>query len=159
MSLRLSGFSSFVMAVIVCTLASCGGGGGGGDDGEDGPSASCLEAEDHSDIEWIQEEILSPSCANFVACHRGDAPDANGLNLEPGMAAGNMIDRPAMSDTADGLDIVAPGDPENSYLLVVLGQFGEDDPRIPEDVGTMPYNSPLLCEEKRDAIERWISDL
>jgi ABC-type multidrug transport system ATPase subunit len=25
--------------------------------------------------------------------------------------------------------------------------------------GTMPYNSPLLCKEKRDAIDRWIVSL
>ena len=49
---------------------------------------------------------------------------------------------------------MVPNQPSMSYLMVVLGHIdGPLDPRI----GTMPYNSPLLCVEKREAIERWIA--
>ena len=76
------------------------------------------------------------------------------------MAEENMVDVPAMGESADGLDIVEPGDPDQSYLMVILGQFGADDPRIRirRNRITMPARQParLLCAEKRDAIERWI---
>jgi hypothetical protein len=162
MRLDVFRFSSLATFLLV-SLVSCGGGDDG--DGDEGGTVSqeCTDALDHSDLEWIQEEILSPSCANFTSCHSGDANLALGLNLEPGNSEGNLVGMPAQAETAEGLNLVEPGDPDNSYLLVMLGQFGEDDPRIPRDAGgapdTMPQNSPLLCQEKRDAIERWITDL
>jgi hypothetical protein len=166
MSLDVFRFSSLATLLLV-SVVSCGGGGGddGGDDGGDEGSVTpeCMEATEHSDLPWIQEEIFTPNCANFVACHSGDANQALGLNLEAGNAEGNLVGQEAQAETAGGLNLVEPGDPENSYLLVMLGQFGEDDPRIPPDAAgdpdTMPQNSPLLCQEKRDAIERWITDL
>jgi hypothetical protein len=82
------------------------------------------------------------------------------------MAEANMVDVPAMGEFADGLDIVEPGQPDQSYLMVILGQFGTDDPRLPQDSAgnkiTMPDSATgldLLCPEKRDAIERWITAL
>lgn len=51
-------------------------------------------------------------------------------------------------------DRVVPGDPQRSYLMVILGHV--PGPLAP-NVGTMPYNEPLLCAEKRQAIERWIA--
>ncbi|HTE52187.1 MAG TPA: hypothetical protein VK698_15140 [Kofleriaceae bacterium] len=162
MSLRLSGFSSLATLLLVTAVAACGGGGGdddGDDDGGDGISASCQEATEHSDIEWIEENVFAGGCALSASCHRGDAPDANGLNLEAGMAAAALIGVPSQAQESDGLALVTPGDPENSYLLVILGQFGTDDARIPEATGPMPFNSGLLCQEKRDAIQRWIEGL
>lgn len=156
MSLDLSRFSS-LSTLLVLAVAACGG--GGDDDGGDGISAQCQEATQHSDLEWIQENIFDVSCSLSPSCHQGGASEAQGLNLEPGMSEGNMLNVPAMGDSADGLDLVEPGDPASSYLLIIMGQFGEDDPRIPEATGPMPYNSGLLCPEKRDAIERWIEML
>jgi hypothetical protein len=120
-----------------------------------GPSAECLEANDHSDLDWIQEKIFTPSCAAFSACHQGRALSAAGLNLEAGMAAENMIDVPSTLEEAEGMVMVKPGDPQNSYLAIILGQYPGNLP----DSGTMPYNSPKLCQEKRDAIDRWIVSL
>lgn len=159
MSLRLSVFSSLVSLSLV--LIGCGGDDDDGSDGnvDAGPSASCLEAEEHSDLEWIQENIFNGGCALSASCHRGDAPDANGLNLEAGNSEENMVGVAAVGDSADGLNLVEPGDPMNSYLLIILGHYGTDDPRIPEGTGPMPFNSPLLCEQKLQAIERWIESL
>ena len=170
MSRRLSVFSPLATVLLAATLTACGGGGDddtaddAADDGDDsaddgdGVSASCLEAEDHDDLEWIQANVFTRGCALSASCHKGDAEDANGLNLEAGNSESSLIDVPAIAEEADGLPLVTPGDPENSYLLVILGQFGEDDPRIPED-GRMPFMSPALCQEKLDAIERWIGTL
>lgn len=167
MSLRLSVFSPLATLVLIGALTACGGGGDddtaddGDDTSDDGSvSPSCLEAEDHDDIEWIEANVFMNGCALSSSCHKGDAEDANGLNLEPGNAEASLVDVPAIAEEADGLPLVTPGDPENSYLLVILGHFGDDDPRIPDEGrNTMPLNSPLLCDQKRDAIERWINTL
>jgi hypothetical protein len=157
MSLRLSLSSVLPTLLLSCAAAACGG--GDDDDASDGGNTECEEALEHSDLDWIQENVFNGSCASATACHRGDAEEANGLNLEAGNSQANMVNVPAMADSADGLDLVEPGDPESSYLMVILGQFGEDDPRIPESTGTMPFNSGLLCQEERDAIARWIDSL
>lgn len=170
MSLKLSRFSSFaalsLASLSLFLVVSCGGGDDGDSDDGDGTSAACLEAEEHSDLDWIQENIFTVSCSLSTSCHRGSANSALGLNLEAGMSEANMLDVPAMGEFADGLDIVEPGAPEESYLMVILGQYGTDDPRLPQDSAgnriTMPDSATgleLLCQEKRDAIERWITAL
>lgn len=63
------------------------------------------------------------------------------------------------SAVATGMNLVEPGDPAESYLLVILGHYGADDPRIDSSIGTMPANNEMLCDEKRGAIERWIEAL
>ena len=115
-------------------------------------SPACIEAESHSDLAWIQPKILTPSCANFTACHQGAASQAGGLDLTEGHARANLVD--VASSRFAEWKLVVPNQPAMSYLMVVLGQYpGPLDPEI----GTMPYNSRLLCKEKRDAIERWIA--
>ena len=52
--------------------------------------------------------------------------------------------------------LVVPGLPEESYLMVVLGSY---DGQIDPEIGTMPFNNPLLFIHTRDAIERWIRSL
>ena len=141
---------------------------GGDDDGGGSPDAMadplCVEAEDHSDLAWIQDNVFSRSCANFNACHMGSALSAGGLNLEEGMAEAALVDVP--SDVAAELgyemDLVEPGDPEGSYLMHILGHYGdtvEENPRIDESVGFMPYNNERLCPEKVEAVARWIEGL
>lgn len=143
-------------------LAACGGSDSGGTDGgggaDAGVSPACMEATQHSDLEWIQSNVLNGSCALSASCHQGSAQAALGLNLEAGMTETNTVGVQAQEPNAGGLNIVEPGDPENSYMMIILGQYGADDPRLPA-VGTMPYNSPMLCQEKRDAIQRWIESL
>ncbi len=112
-----------------------------------------MEAADHSDLEWLQANVFD-SCSAFGVCHKGAAMSAGGLNLE----SGNTQD--AMSGVTSTLfsdwTLVVPGDPANSYLMVILG--AEDGP-LKDGVGTMPYNNPLLCQPKLDAINRWITSL
>ena len=59
---------------------------------------------------------------------------------------------------------VVPNQPNQSWLLLMLGhkQPGEMSPplaSVPNPPGLMPQNSGgvLICKEKRDAIERWIT--
>lgn len=114
-------------------------------------SPSCIEATTHADLEWLQPNVFTPGCSNFVSCHKGAATQAGGLTLEAGRTQAALVDKPSTRFTA--WNLVVPGDAVHSYLMVVLGQYpGPLDDRI----GTMPFNSRLLCREKRDAIERWI---
>jgi hypothetical protein len=150
-------YAVVTMFALVPLQTGCGGSSSDSADASTGPadaSPSCLEAAEHSDLEWIQENVITPTCAAFSACHKGAASAAGDLNLEAGMFEANVVDVP--SELAPGLDLVEPGSPEDSYMMIILGHYGDDDPRIDDDVGTMPYNLPLLCQEKRDAIERWI---
>jgi hypothetical protein len=115
-------------------------------------SPSCVEAQSHSDLAWIQSNVFTPSCANFTACHQGAASQAGGLDLEAGRSRAALVD--VTSDRFPEWKLVVPNMPSMSYLMVVLGQYPGP---LDEDIGTMPYNSRLLCKEKRDAIERWIA--
>lgn len=140
---------------------SCSDDGGGPPDAQtsDGPPADaplspeCAEARDHSDLAWIQDNIFTPSCGSFSVCHQGVANAALGLNLEAGNTEGNLVGQPSVGNPAETL--VVPGDPANSYLMVVLGSYDRSDLTYE----TMPPNNPLVCVEKRDAIERWIQSL
>ena len=151
---------------LLALLAACGGGGGEEEGPPDamGPSQACLDAVDHSDFEWIQDNIFSKQCSAFSSCHKGSATSAGELNLEEGNTFENVVDVKADVCEAypgcdENLDIVEPGAPEKSYMLIILGHYGEDDPRIDPEVGTMPFNNRPICQEKRDAIERWILSL
>ena len=141
-------FSSLPIAALALAVAACS------DDGVDpGADASplCVEATAHSELEWIQDEIFNKGCSNFQACHKGAARQAGGLNLETGRAHAALVG--IASTKFPTWQLVVPNQPAQSYLMVVLGQYdGPIDPRI----GTMPFNSGLLCKEKRDAVERWI---
>jgi hypothetical protein len=136
-------------AVAAAALAACGG--GEDDEPDAGPSPDCLEAKNHSDLAFIQDKIFTPSCT-FTSCHRGAATMAGGLTLEAGLARDQLVGKP--SDLDPSKQLVKPGDPANSYLLIISGKYpGIINP----DVGTMPSRNPLLCTEKLDAMDRWIA--
>lgn len=126
-------------------------------------SPTCMEATAHSDLPWIQENVLTPSCASFASCHQGAAPSAAGLNLEDGNSEANLVDRIATSNGIEGMGlvVVTPGDSTASYLIVMIdhvSQGGREEGPLPV-AGTMPFNNSLMCVEQRDAIARWIDSL
>jgi hypothetical protein len=139
------------MAGLVTLIAACTGGGGDDEgDPDAGVSAACQEATQHDDLAWIETDIFARSCT-FMACHRNPATDANGLVLEPGQAHAELVGQPSL--VAPTMTLVVPGDPMASYLMVVLGKY--PGPLPPG--GTMPLSSPPLCDQKIDAIDRWIA--
>ena len=124
-------------------------------DGADaGISASCAEAANHSDLEWIQDNIFTTSCAASGACHQGAAAGANGLSLDRGASEAALVDVLSREDPASML--VVAGDPDSSYLLHILGR---DPPASAVITRDMPLAAPLLCDEKVEAIARWVSSL
>jgi hypothetical protein len=123
----------------------------GGDDSPDAgtTSATCTEAKNHSDLAWIQDNVFTKSCT-FSGCHRGTASGAGFLNLETGMSHTQLVNQPAKTET--GWMRVTAGTTSTSYLLVAIGAATGPKPTD----GVMPLGSPPLCQEKLDAIKRWV---
>ena len=147
MAVRSSTFTT-VLAAGALLITACGGTPDTPPDAMRDPL--CDEAVDHDDLAWLQQNVFTPSCSNFTVCHKGTATMAARLNLEDGMTHDSLVD--VAAEAFPDYDRVVPGDAENSYLMIILGHFPGPLP----EAGTMPYNRPLLCVEKRDAIQRWI---
>jgi hypothetical protein len=130
---------------------------GGATGGDPTTSPACAEAVQHSDLAWIQANVFTTGCAGFASCHQGGASAAGGLDLSDGMSQAALVG--VASQTGGGMNLVEAGSPSDSYLMVTLGHYGADDPRLDPTVGTMPPNSELLCVEKREAVARWIESL
>ncbi len=113
------------------------------------PLTECEEATLHSDLAWIQDHVLTPSCATST-CHAGASPDV-GLSLELGRSHVNLVNR--NTSTVTGWRRVVPGQVAQSYLVVALGRAAGPEPRD----GFMPLGAEPLCVEKLEAIERWIA--
>ncbi|MSP16157.1 MAG: hypothetical protein EXR73_06005 [Myxococcales bacterium] len=125
-----------------------------------GPDAStlspqCTEALDSANwnYTWIQLRVLTPSCASFTACHMGTNP-AGQLNLTIGLSHAELVNV-ASIQRPDAL-LVAPSDPDASYLLVKLGLLGTPEPIMGMPGTTMPPQSELLCAPKLEAVRQWI---
>lgn len=146
----LSRFPTLALGLVV--VNACGDDTSAVDAAPPDADPLCLEAVNHSDLEWIQENVFTPSCARFPACHQGKAPMAGELSLEAGETHAELVG--IESSLFPQFDRVVPGDASASYLMVQLGSV--DGPLT--EAGTMPYNSPLLCQEMRDAIARWIDE-
>lgn len=92
----------------------------------------------------IQAMVFEPRC---VAHHGGDAVQA-GLDLSDGMSHAALVNVPS---TQTALDLVEPGDAENSYLVHKL----EGRPGIVRD--RMPPIGDPLTEEEIAVIRDWIA--
>ena len=124
-------------------------------------SASCQEATSHSDLAWIETNVFQRSCT-FSGCHNGANTDAGRMNLKVGMSHASLVN--VDSEIAPSFKQVVPGQPNQSYLLMMIqhippGQMSPPTSPPPDDVGFMPQTAgeSLLCVEKRDAIQRWIA--
>ena len=92
----------------------------------------------------IQAMVFEPRC---VAHHGGQATQA-GLDLSEGMSHGNLVNVPS---TQAALDLVEPGDAENSYLIhKIEGRAGIVGGAMP------PVGDPLTADEIM-AIRDWIN--
>jgi len=131
-----------VLCFSACTAADPDG-------STDGPGASCEEAVDHSDLAWIQSNVFDRSCST-PSCHRGVASNAGFLDLSGGRTHGSLVG--VTSTSSASWKRIVPGDPSRSYILVAIGHIPGP---LPID-GVMPLGGPMLCVEKRDAIQRWI---
>jgi hypothetical protein len=120
----------------------------------------CLEAPNHAELSWIEDNIFEKSC-HFSGCHNGMATAAGELNLIDGNSHSSLVG--IASRIEPGRTLVVANQPRQSYLLVMLRHITPDmaDPPVgepDEDVGYMPASSggAVLCCQKLDAIQRWI---
>jgi hypothetical protein len=132
----------FGAALALCLGAACVGSGLGVPNDEPDPEAVPKTYQE------IQSMIFDPMCA--AQCHRGGAAP-KGLSLEPLRAIKNLVG--VESVEVPGLLRVAPGEPEQSYLISKIL------PADPRRVGSrMPRTGPPFVSTRQiNAIKRWIA--
>ena len=126
----------------------------------DAKAPSCLDAVNHSDLAWIEQNIFVPNCnlGGGGACH-GGASDLGKLDLRAGMSHNHLVGVSSMVDRTRML--VVPNDVAASYLMLMLNDVSPDmanppGSRPPSNIGFMPMSNGTLCCQKLDALERWI---
>lgn len=133
-----------------------------------GLSPTCLEAQTRSDLAFIEDKIFKFSCV-FSSCHDGSGEGAGDMDLREFMSHASLVNVDSTTDDrasfAGDYKLVVPNQPTQSYLLFMIRHIPAADMTPPagtpaSDVGFMPQDDsgelPPLCEEKREAIERWI---
>ena len=81
--------------------------------------------------------------------HHGDHATEADLDLTAGNSYANLVNQRSIQVA---LDLVKPGDAENSYLIHKL----DGRPGIVGD--RMPVNAPALTTAQIDVIEQWINE-
>jgi hypothetical protein len=130
-----------LLGLLILLLASCGklnelptAPGGDGDPID--PTATFTR---------VQNEVFTPTCG-AIGCH-DPLGQQQGLLLTPGLAYQNTVGR--ASTEIPSLLIVAPSDPDNSYLYrKVLGNGITGD--------RMPQGGPYLSDAQLKLIRDWI---
>lgn len=135
-------------ALALVALAGCIEGNGEGLDANGRPLGSGGGGPLVATWRSIQDNVFTPTC---TVCHIGSsAPqglkldEANSYNLLVGVA----------STEQPGILRVAPGDPDNSYIIIKLEGT---DPRLV--LARMPANGPPFLDQATiDVIRQWIAD-
>jgi hypothetical protein len=95
----------------------------------------------------IQGQIFTPTCAK-AGCHAASS-GAGGIVLAAGVSYAQIVGRPAPE--APQLDLVKPGDPNDSYLVrKIRGDSDISGGRMPLD------GPPYLTPQQIAGIEGWI---
>ncbi|MBT5219026.1 MAG: hypothetical protein HOI35_13125 [Woeseia sp.] len=94
----------------------------------------------------IQSNVFTPTCATS-SCHGGGAPAA-GLNLESANSYAELVN--ITSSQNAGFQLVAPTDPDNSYLIQKMEGIASGS-------GVMPPSGSIL-QASIDTIRQWITD-
>jgi hypothetical protein len=100
-------------------------------------------------LDEIQAAVFTPTCAAST-CHNGANP-AGGLDLrDADTSFAQLVDVPSGDDP--GILRVAPGDPDNSYLVQKIEGTAAQGQQMP------PGNAPPLSQAEIDAIRQWIGE-
>lgn len=133
--------------MVAAALCGCGGGSGEGLDENGQPLAPGGPMALAPTLASIQSNVFTPSCA-IAGCH-GGAGAQQGLRLDAGFSAANLINVPGTQDAA--LIRVIPGNPNASFLIHKLEGT--------QAVGVrMPAFSPPLAQVTIDVIRQWIQN-
>ena len=135
---------------MTLALAACGAGSGEGLDqngqplsGGGGAPPSGLQPT----LASIQDNVFTVSCA-VPGCH-GGAGAQQGLRLDPGFSAGNLINVPSPRDPT--LIRVVPGDPDASFIIQKLQGTQTLGDRMPD-------GGPYLTTATVNVIRQWIQN-
>jgi hypothetical protein len=145
------------IAIVALALAACGagsgegldqngqalGGSGSGGGGNFAPPVQGLAPT----LDSIQANVFSVNCA-VPGCHGGAAAQ-QGMRLDPGFAAGNLISIASPRDA--NLIRVIPGNPNDSFIIRKLEGTQTLGDR-------MPQGGPYLPQSTIDVIRQWIQD-
>lgn len=123
--------------------------------------------------------LLRRSCGLSNVCHGSDSSSAAGLYLGPKKSDTTTVIDAALyqkiiagvadvpSKTAPAMDLVEPGDPSKSFLMLKVdgchneaGLACKAQPKAKSGApcgDRMPQSSSVLCAEERDLIRRWIA--
>ena len=137
---RIRGWNRLASSVLLSTLIGCSGGDGSGLEGPPPPPLAAT-------FSSLQANVFTPSCAT-AGCHNG-AGAPQGLLLDDANSYALLVNRP--SGEVPALLRVAPGDPDNSYLVQKL----EGTAAVG---GQMPLNGQALAQSTINLVRQWISD-
>jgi len=137
---------------MTLALAACGAGSGEGLDQNGQPLSGGGGGAPPSGLQptlaSIQDNVFTVTCA-VPGCHGGGGAQ-QGLRLDPGFSAGNLINVHSPQDP--NLIRVVPGDPDASFLIQKLqgadGLLGD----------RMPDGGPYLTTATINVIRQWIQD-
>ncbi len=126
-----------------------------------GTSTACMDAVNNQSLTWIQANIFDKQCT-FSGCHDGGNTKAGMLDMRAGKSYMHLVGAASVLEPTRKL--VVASDPTMSYLEVMIGKIAPADAVPPagpirSDVGLMPMDNAgqLLCCQKLDAIDRWIT--
>jgi hypothetical protein len=137
---------------------------------------SCLDAANQEpSLSSLEMTLFEPKCG-VSSCHDGgghpgsDDPTAYPAAYldfrDPDSAYASLVNKPSQLDPTRM--IVVPGNPAQSFLMVMMGQIKPEEADPPlvggiplgtdgKTVGTMPQSAgSVLCCQKLDAVARWI---
>jgi hypothetical protein len=135
------------------------GGGTGGRQCTVDTTSPCMEAVTHSDLAWVEDNVFATSC-NFSGCHNGASTPQGMVDLRPGMSRAHLVGFASLISGQESRKLVVPNDVKASYLMLMLGDFDPamaTPPGQPPGIGYMPQGAKILCCQKLDAIDRWIT--
>lgn len=104
-------------------------------------------------LEWLQENVFDVSCA-YSGCHDGDAINAGEarLTMTKGFTVAETVNIRSIQNLE--LDLIVPGDADASYLMKKMKNID-----LAFGSGSMPWLSPVLSQDKLDAVETWINNM
>jgi len=144
---RLPRRCAIVAAAVALALTGCGGGSGEGLDENGRPIVSGGPPPSGPTLSSVQAKVFSVNCA-ISGCHGGGTVQ-QGLRLDPGFSAANLINVPSPRDPK--LIRVIPGNPGASFLIQKLEGTQTLGDR-------MPQFGPYLAQATIDEIRLWIQN-
>lgn len=139
---------SLARSMIILTALACSGCAGNGDgldqNGRPIDSTGGGHGTLTADLQSIQDNVFTPIC---TACHAGASAPV-GLRLDAANSYNMLVGIPSVE--VPSLQRVAPGDPDNSYLVQKLEGIAAVGAR-------MPLGGPPLSAATIQVIRQWIA--